>query len=410
MADEKALIAHLLRRTGFGPQPGHVEELAAGGYAAALDKVLAATPLAVDPPTLGTKDDEAFLVRWWLEILGRPDAGLHEKMVWFWHGHLTSSVDKAEPIAIARQHQLLRAQALGNARQLLQDITIDAAMLGWLDGKTSTAAAPNENYGRELMELFALGREFQGAPTYSPADVRAAAYALSGWEVDDDKAAKVSFNAERGPTKSVDFLGKSVANAREVVDVVCDHPAFASFIAGKLYQYFHGISPEPSLLASLANTFRSGNLEIKPLVTAILRDPTFVEHRMNRPRFPIEWVLGTLAVLGPAKNDEPTEILSTLGQVPFQPPNVAGWPLSPRWLSAGASMSRASYVLDRSSDTEVTADPDPVAWVLRRASLFEVSDTTKNALAKAAGKIDSKRGRASALHALALSSPEFALA
>jgi uncharacterized protein (DUF1800 family) len=410
MADEKALIAHLLRRTGFGPHPGQVEELSAGGYAATLDKVLAAAPLTVDAPTLGTKDDEAFLVRWWLEILGRPDAGLHEKMVWFWHGHLTSSVDKAEPIAIARQHQLLRMQAMGNARQLLQDVTIDAAMLGWLDGKTSTAEAPNENYGRELMELFALGREFNGAPTYTPADVRAAAYALSGWEVDDDKASKVAFNAEIGPTKSVDFLGKSVANAKDVVNVVCDHPAFAPFIAGKLYQYFHGVRPEAPLLASLADTFRSGNLEIKPLVTAILRDPSFVEHRMNRPRFPIEWVLATHAVLGPVKDDDLIDILSTLGQIPFQPPNVAGWPLSPRWLSAGASMSRASYALDRSSDTEVTAEPDQVAWILGRTSLFEVSDTTKNALAKAAAKIDSKRNRASVLHALTLSSPEFALA
>lgn len=410
MADEKALIAHLLRRTGFGPRPGQVEEMAQGGYVAALDKVLAGAPLAVDPPTLGTKDDEAFLIRWWLEILGRPDAGLHEKMVWFWHGHLTSSVDKAEPIAVARQHQLLRSQALGNARQLLQDITIDAAMLGWLDGKSSTAEAPNENYGRELMELFTLGREFNGAPTYTPADVRAAAYALSGWEVGDDKAAKVTFSAEHGPTKSVDFLGKRVANAKDVVNVVCDHPAFAPLIADKLYQYFHGVRPEASLLTSLATTFRNGNLEIKPLVTAILRDPTFVEHRMNRPRFPIEWVLAAQAVLGPVKDDDLTDILSTLGQLPFSPPNVAGWPLSPRWLSAGAAMTRASYALDGSSDTEVTADPDQVAWILRRTSLFEVSDTTRNALAKAAGKIESKRDRASALHALALSSPEFALA
>jgi uncharacterized protein (DUF1800 family) len=121
-------------------------------------------------------------------------------------------------------------------------------------------------------------------------------------------------------------------------------------------------------------------------------------------------VLAAHAVLGPTKDDDLTDILSTLGQVPFQPPNVAGWPLSPRWLSAGAAMTRASYALDRSSDTEVTADPDPAAWILRRTSLYEVSDTTKNALAKAAGKIESKRDRASALHALALSSPEFALA
>jgi uncharacterized protein (DUF1800 family) len=410
MADDKALIAHLLRRTGFGPHPGQVEELAPGGYAAVLEKVLAAEPLTATTPTLGTKDDEAYLIQWWVDLMAQPNAGLHEKMVWFWHSHLTSSLDKAPPIAIARQNQLLRTHALGNARQLLQDITVDAAMLGWLDGESSTAEAPNENYGRELMELFALGRTFEGKPVYTNADVRAAAYALSGWQVDEDKGSKVDFNAEVGPTKAVTLLGQSVSNAKDVVNTVCDHPAFAPFIAGKIYQYFHGVPAEPGVLASLASEFKSGNYEIRPLVVATLRHPSFVEHRLNRPRFPIEWVLATQAILGVSKDHEPRDILNTFGQIPFTPPNVAGWPLSPRWLSAGAAMTRASVALERSGDTEVSAATDPVAWVLERSSLYEVSDTTKAALAKAAAALTSKRERASALHALAISSPEFALA
>jgi uncharacterized protein (DUF1800 family) len=410
MAQDSVLIAHLLRRTGFGPHPGQVAALVSGGYAAALEKVLEAQPIVPDPPTLGTKDDEGALVRWWLEVLARPEAGLHEKMVWFWHGLVTSSLDKAEPIAVARQHLLFRSLALGNARELLQKVTVDAAMLGWLDGSSSTAEAPNENYAREVMELFALGLSFNGAPTYTQADVLAGAYALSGWEVDSDKGAKVSFNAENGPNHAVTFLGKSVRSANEVIDTVCDQPAFANHIAGRLYQFFHGEPAAPDVVGKLAADFRSGGLEIRPLVAAILRDPSFVEHRLNRPRFPIEWLVAADATLGTDPEHDPRDLLATLGQMPFGPPNVAGWPVSPRWLSAGAAMTRTSYAVEHAQDTEVTSAADPVAWMLERASMYEVSDATKAALTRAASRVTAKRERASVLHALAVSSPEFALA
>ena len=164
MSDDKPTIAHLLRRSGFGPHPGQVEALLPLGYAGALAAVLAAPPLRPEAPAFGTKDDGRVLVSWWLKVMSDPLAGLHEKMVWFWHGHLTSSLDKAEPVSVWRQHQLLRSHALGNLRTLLQEITVDAAMLGWLDGDGSQAEAPNENYARELMELFALGRDSARTP------------------------------------------------------------------------------------------------------------------------------------------------------------------------------------------------------------------------------------------------------
>ena len=198
MDETRARIAHLLRRTGFGPHPGQVDALVGGGVKGALDAVLAAAPLRPDPPQLGTKDDYAQLLRWWLEVMARPEAGLHEKLVWFWHGHLTSSIAKASPLEMARQHQLLRTHALGNFRALLQEITVDAAMLGWLDGDGSVAEAPNENYAREMMELFALGHD----AGYTEADVRAGAIALSGWHV-DEKTTKVVYSADEGPTGSV---------------------------------------------------------------------------------------------------------------------------------------------------------------------------------------------------------------
>src|ERR1700687_2170069 len=137
-------------------------------------------------------------------------------MVWFWHGHLTSSEDKVgDWKRVYDQHLLLRRHALGNFRELLQAITVDPAMLVYLDGDGSTADAPNENYGRELMELFALGRG-----NYSQADVRAAAGALSGWSVDD--RGRPSFDPAAGPPRPVALLGHRVNDAASVVDAICD--------------------------------------------------------------------------------------------------------------------------------------------------------------------------------------------
>jgi uncharacterized protein (DUF1800 family) len=413
MADE-ALIAHLLRRTGFGPTPGQVAALAEKGYAAALEAVLTARPLPVEVPKLTDDDKYTAMKRWWIARLADPNAGLHEKMVWFWHGHLTSSLDKADPMAMIRQYQLLSAHALGNARTLLQEITVDAAMLGWLDGAGSEVEAPNENYGRELMELFTLGRlSADGTPNYTEDDVRAASYALSGWVVDDKRDFKVGFHSESGPQNAVTLLGRSVKSAADVVDAVIAHDSFAPFISQKLHLYFHGVAAKPDRLADLARGFRSSGFDIAALVEAILRDPSFIEHRMTRPRFPVEWVTAADWALGREGNDRIEQaqwLLETLGQVPFTPPNVAGWPLSPRWLSAGAMMAKTAHAWNHANDTEVVSTGDPVAWVLERAGLYEISDTTRQALNEAARRIESKRERSSALHALALSSPEFALA
>ena len=403
MDETRARIAHLLRRTGFGPHPGQVDALAGAGVNAALEAVLAAPPLRPDPAELGTKDDYAQLVRWWLNVMGRPDAGLHEKMVWFWHGHLTSSIDKASPLAMWRQHQLLRTHALGNFRTLMQQITTDAAMLGWLDGDGSVAEAPNENYSREMMELFTLGHD----AGYTEADVRAGAIALAGWHV-DDKTTKVVFSAEEGPTGPVTYLGASVREAGQVVDAAVDHEACAPFVAAKLYRYFHGVAPDAPTLGALATRFRASNLEIAPLVAAILRDPAFFDHRNNRARYPVEWFAAANAVLGTDGKD--SDVLEQLGQEPFSPPNVAGWPAGPRWQSASAALARAKYAWDAADDSEVVSTSDPVGTILAKASIYEPSDETVAALRQAVGAVEGRRDRASVLHALVVTSPEFCVA
>ena len=405
MDETRANIAHLLRRTGFGPHPGQVDALVAGGVKGAVEAVLAAPPLEPAPVELGTDDDYGALVRWWVGVLSRPDAGLHEKMVWFWHGHLTSSIAKASPLAMWRQHQLLRTHALGNFRTLLQQITVDAAMLGWLDGDGSVAEAPNENYAREVMELFALGHD----SGYTEADVHAGAVALSGWSV-DDKTQKATFDADAGPTAPVEFLGRTVREAAEVVDAICDHEACAPYVAATIYRWFHGVAPDAPTLGALATLFRQANLEIAPLVAAVLRDPVFFERRNNRARLPIEWFVAANAVLGVESPDDELDVLEQLGQEPFSPPNVAGWPLGPRWQSASAAMARAAHAWEASSDSETVSTSDPVADILVKASVFDASDETAAALRQAVAAVEGRRDRASVLHALAVTCPEFCVA
>ncbi len=405
MADNAALIAHVLRRMTFGPLPGQVAAFGNTAPADVIRQVLDAAPPDVALPELGTNDDYDLLTHWWAGVMADEQSaslsGLHERMVWFWHGHLTSSLEKASPAQMLRQHRLLRTHALGNFRQLMQSITTDSAMLVWLDGAESVSSAPNENYAREAMELFTLGR---GA--YTEADVRAAALALSGYEI-DDHGNTVRFDPANGPTRTVTLLGKQVGSAAEAIDVICDNPACAPFVATQLHTFFVGVAPSDARRAELAGVFTSAKLEIRPLVEAIVTHPSFLEGRMNRPRTGIEW-WAAISHLFDTEID--SWVATLLGQTPFDPPNVAGWPGNERWLSAGAVFTKAQVAGDAAWDVPTLDDDDPVADVLARAGLYEVSTETIDALRQASASADGRRNRATILHALVAVSPEFTLA
>lgn len=409
VADERALIAHVLRRTTFGPFPGQVEGLVAGGAAAAIDMVLAAPPLDPGkPPSFNENEDDP--PKRWLQLMANPAGGIHEKLTWFWHGHLTSSYDKVGSWKLMyQQHQLLRDRALGNFRELLQAMTINPAMLVYLDGDGSKADAPNENYGREVMELFSLGRG-----NYSQDDVRAAARALAGWTVDYDHATS-ALDGDTANQTPVAFLGTLVSSAPDVVNTVCNHPACAPFIAAKLHRFLTGVDPEPDRRAELATTFASSGLEIRPLVEAIVRHPSFLDLRLNRPRYPVEWVTAAVAALKPDDKDAAYNTCSGLGQLPYYPPNVAGWPPGPRWLAASYAVARAGLAVQAKPIAEVRDAQDPVAAALTRCSLYEPSQGMTEALHQAAAdlaknpKVDPD-GRAATLLAATVASPAFALA
>lgn len=302
-----------------------------------------------------------------------------------------------------RQHELLRTHALGNFRTLLQEITVDAAMLYWLDGAGSYAGSPNQNYARELMELFALGH---GAG-YTEDDVRNGAAALAGWWVDGDNGDEVRFDPESAITEPVWFLDREVMSAAEVVDAVCDHPACPPFVAGVLHEHFLGFWPDPDRQAELAQVFADSGLEIRPLVESIVRHPSFLENRLNRPRSAVEWFVAVRRLF-----DLPIDWwpLDDLGQMPFSPPNVAGWPGSSRWLSVGATMGKAKVAYDNAWETATLDEGDPVGDLLGRAGLYEIGQATLDTLWNAAGSVESRRDRSTLLHALLVMAPEFSIA
>lgn len=406
--DDLAAIAHVLRRTTFGPHPGQVSAYARLGVRGTIDALLDGPVEKIDASQRASIDFEKYdaLPQWWLERMRRPATGVHEKLVWYWHGHFTSSVDKASQKLLWVQHRLLREHALGDFRALVRAVVVDGAMLRYLDGDGSRGDAPNENLARELMELFCLG-----AGNYTEADVRAAARVLAGWRVDDEKG-EVSFDPEAAYDRPVSFLGvRRRWDVTSLVDAIVDHPACARHVAARLWAFYVGVAPSDDRLDDLARRFRDSGLGIRTLLGAILHSEEFLAARHARPRQPMEWLLATLAVTGPTSREIDLWWLEQLGQMPFRPPNVAGWPLDARWASAAQVLLRTGITtgleLDRSLLDRLAPEPDAV---LAHCGIHDASPATRAALSHALGSQTEFDRGLELLLVLATSAPEFTLA
>jgi len=401
----QADLAHLLRRATFGPFPGQVDALAAGGTAAAVTSLLSTPPSPLPaPPDYDWPGLQP--VEWWLRRARDPAAGLAEKMVWFWHGLFCTSQDKINNWEwMWNQHQLFRQHALGNFRTLLQAITTDVAMLFYLDGNGSDASDPNENYSRELMELFSLG-----IGNYTEVDVRMGAKALAGWDINwlNNTSYVDQYAKQNTP---VGYLGTQVLTNTDVVNTVCNQAAMPAFVVNKLYMFFHGVAPTASTTASLSSTFTSNNLEIAPVVSAILHDPLFFDstRRMNRPRSPFEWVTAAFSAMESTDYNWAQNVAENMGQTPFYPPNVAGWPTGMTWLSAAQAASRADVGHGAPALPAIQSASDPIAAALSQCSLYEVTTQTRQAMTNALAGLTDPSDRASMALGLVLTAPEFAL-
>jgi len=410
-SEHRRQLSHILRRLQFAPRPGQIAELEELSIDKAVQQIIDSdTPVLLEGEPLrnleariedGDWDD---LALWYLGRVTAADSGFHERMVWFWHTHLTSSSEETRDRLMVRQHALFRTHALGNFRDLLKAVTIDGAMLNWLDGDQSRGEAPNENYAREMMELFALG---PGA--YTEDDIRIAARALSGWQVDYETS-DVRFDPGDHYSRPMRFMGeRRTWDVESIVDKVCDQPECARHVASSLFQFLIGTEPTEAELDELATEFRASNLDILTLVQAIVALPTFTAGNPARARNAVEWLVATMAVFGPEAAEPEYWWLDHLAQVPFQPPNVGGWAKDDRWVGASQQLIRTSILLEFELSDAIVRDVEPTPdAVLAHCGIFDATDTTRNAMTAAIEAQTEFNHGLELLFVLALTSPEFA--
>jgi uncharacterized protein (DUF1800 family) len=322
---------HLLSRATFGATPAEIGAVAAMDYEAAVDRLLATwhgDPLTRPPMWFEKSPEEQgrALCRWWIEEMLVTDQPLVERMTLFWHNHFTSSLDKVPAPALDQQNALFRREAFGNFARLLKAVPRDPAMLIYLDGAQSFARQPNENFARELLELFTLGEGH-----YSEADVRNAARAF----------------AKDGGEKT--FMGQTGHFEGDgILDIVLSHPRTAELVCEKLWREFVSLAPDPAEIRRLAGIMRSGGYEMKPVLKAMFLSPAFrdVANRGTLIKSPVELLVGSVHLLGlPVPDKTPiAAMMQGLGQLPFYPPNVKGWPGGERWITTYTLLLRQQYL------------------------------------------------------------------
>ncbi|MBC5811158.1 MAG: DUF1800 domain-containing protein, partial [Candidatus Eremiobacteraeota bacterium] len=314
--------AHVARRTGFGPTPAEVERLVGLGVDGSVDALLhPSEPETADflaypdsDKLFDPKTRNITAKMWWLDRMLRTKRPLVEKMTLFWHGHFATSINKVPANYMVGQINLFRSQALGNFRTLLLSVSKDPAMLIWLDNRYNVAAHPNENFAREIMELFALG-----LGNYTEQDIKEAARAFTGWTLDKNGAFFFR-DAQHDPGMKT-FLGRTGPwNGDDIVGIIVQQPIHQRYICRKLLEYFVYSDPEPELVDALAQTYALSGYDLAKTVGAIVRSNVFFSTRAYRalPKSPIEFAIGLLRYAGVAQM--PPDIpywLARMGQDPL---------------------------------------------------------------------------------------------
>ena len=394
-------VRRVFWRAGFGARPDEIVKWADAGKDATLAWLLngGGGPELVGPAPR-TEDGPIDPVNewghdglWWLDRMVRSQRPLVEKMTLFWHDHFATR-DQETPLMLA-QNRKLRKHALGNFKTLTTEITKDQAMGLFLSLFESSKWAPNENYARELMELFCLGKG------YTEKDVREAARALTGFRAKWGDGFEGSFYDRKfHDTGAKKILGKrGKFDWRDVIDIVTSHRNHAPFIVGKLWSYFVTEPLDAQTKARLVRIYRSKKLAIKPVVAEILAHPKLYSN-LDRPdmvKSPLVFLAGTLRTTGAGvERSSWTWLLDGMGQMPFRPPSVAGWDWGPAWLSTNTMKNRfvaITYLFHDNAplavaDGSTPLDLPPQDAVLRAWNAVGqpwLSDATRDALVQMAG-------------------------
>ncbi|MCF7547846.1 DUF1800 family protein [Pseudonocardia sp. WMMC193] len=410
---EPERVRRLVERLAFGAVPSDAPD-APDDPDAVGAALLAQQPGGVEPPDLGAppavdaKDpavkaaaekalsaQNSLAVRWWVDRMVSSPTPLVEKVTWFWHGHFATGAGMVRSAGLmVAQNQTLRALGLGGFEPLAQAMVVDPAMVVWLNGNQNRAGAPNENLGRELMELFVLG-----VGNYTEPDVKEAARALTGWTVDRDRMRAV-VDPKRFDAGPKTVLGAPVSDAHSLVAMLVARPESARFVVARVWARFvSDTPPPPDVVERLVAAFGAGR-DVRALLGAVVAEPLFADPGSQLVKQPVEWAVGLMRAVGvrPAELADKDwagvqDALGRLGQVPFQPPSVGGWPAGQAWLTTGAALARLSLaqVVARNvgepprTIEEAGAMLGVAAWSPRtRAALDHVRSDPRQLLAVAA--------------------------
>jgi len=428
MNTQRLETSRLFTRFGFGPRPGEFAQALKDGVETTRTKLLtvpaidAAAATIVEPeitdlgkrPEPNSKEVVPFAIAmrfqtqqmtmWWLDRMAVSDHGLTEKMTWFWHGHWATSLQKLNyPMPMFKQNKTLRTYCLGNFTSMTKAMLNDGALQFWLDGQENTVKAPNENLGRELMELFTLG-----VGRYTEDDVKSISRVLTGYQV-VRSSGEVTINQNRRDKNPVTLLGTTkVFTGETLAEFLVARDDSAQFIAERLWYRF--ISSTEDMPASFSAKTAFASREISAAVKAMASDPVLRDEKYAIVKSPIEWFISACRALElrPSQLKTPNQLtnyLDKLGQVPFNPPNVGGWPAGEAWLSSATAQYRIAFAtwLIKQSELRVLKSLTPAQRMLQSADwlgVAEWSPRTKNALRDA--QADSAQ-----FALLALCSPEY---
>jgi uncharacterized protein (DUF1800 family) len=399
-------IEHLLRRAGFGASTDELSLYDQMSFSEAVDTLIGYELVSDDvdskismPGYVGITARGQFMPganitdarqRWLFRMLHsrRP---LQEKMTLFWHNHFATGYNKIagvlgateavrymaaksseDPGQVRGQIEMLRDNALGNFRDLLLDVAKDVAMLVWLDGRTNTRAKPQENFGREVMELFTMG-----VGHYTEPDVYAAARVFTGWNLARPGAAgdpaqhyEFVYNENQHETAEKTFSfaiypdgGKTIParaaaggmqDGIDLINALAANPNTARYLAAKLFRFFVSelTDPDPSFVDRIASVYLSSGFEMKQVVGEVLLSPQFTSSYFTRYAWPVEFVVRAMKDIGWVGftvNDALTP-LTNMGQVLYEPPNVGGWSTGRPWFSSGAMLARMNFASSLASN------------------------------------------------------------
>ncbi|MBV9410515.1 MAG: DUF1800 domain-containing protein [Acidimicrobiia bacterium] len=432
-----AAIAHLYRRAGFGARPDELDAATTRGYEATVESLLAVSgpdpaadavpvPHLSNPQASGgargaggasvaerqatqqaLRQEDIQLARWWLQRMAVAANPFAEKLALFWHGHFATSVEKVRYSSLMyRQNQLFRSLGLGSFEDLTQAVAKDPAMLVWLDANSDKKGHPNENFARELMELFTLG-----LGNFAEDDVKEAARAFTGWTFDpaSGQFRLRPFQHDDGQKTVLGQTGD--LGGEDVIRVAVHQPASARFVVAKVWSHFAWpVLPDDPVVDSLLEAY-GADLSLGRLLRAVFLHPQFTspQARTGLVKQPVEYVVGTVRALRLSPGDPRLlQTLQQLGQVPFSPPNVGGWPQNGYWLTTASSYGRLRFAtaaaraadLSTINAASTTARPEAAARLL---SVDGWGPATTAALARVADDPAS-------ILSLALVAPEYVLA